>query len=197
MTDPASTGRCAGKSKNSFIVLDLPVHRFFRVLLFLKTLTETAHLDNLIRENQSAVCVCNSTGRASLVCAGRYHIKPIFIKEKGDIYIMKNSNNAKGINKHRSSIVCDLRVGEHLRQIRGMDYFKTALDYMVAGEYPYHYLIGIRYRTGLFPDYRNYIYTSVSKASIYCGAIVLIKADRRKVDAIDENNSRGSRREDQ
>lgn len=108
---------------------------------------------------------------------------------------MKNSNNTKGINKH-SSIVCDLRVGEHLRQIRGMDYFKTALDYIVAGEYPYHYLIGIRYRAGLLPDYRNYIYTSVSKASIYCGAVVLIKKDGRRVDAIDENNSRGSRREE-
>lgn len=108
---------------------------------------------------------------------------------------MKNSNDAKGRNKH-SSIVCDLRVGEHLRQIRGMDYFKTALDYIVVGEYPFHYQVGVKYRTGLLPDSRNYIYTSVSKASIYCGAIVLIKANGRRVEAIDENNSHDSRRVD-
>lgn len=101
--------------------------------------------------------------------------------------MMKNSFCAKKFDKG-SSIVCNLDVGEHLRQIRGMDYFKTALDYKVMGEYPYHYLIGIKYKTGLLPDSRNYIYTSVSKASIYCGAIVLIKANGRIVEAIDESN---------
>lgn len=87
-----------------------------------------------------------------------------------------------------SNIVCDLHVGEHIRQIRGMEYFKSALDYKVEGEYPYHYLIGIKYRTGLTPVYRNYIYTSVSKASIYCGAIMLIKEDGRRVQAVDPLN---------
>lgn len=72
-----------------------------------------------------------------------------------------------------------------------MDYYKTALDYIVAGEYPYHYLIGIKYRTGLNPDCRNYIYTSFSKAAIYCGAVMLIKSDGRKVTAVDTNNSNG------
>lgn len=96
------------------------------------------------------------------------------------------SNSDKG-----SSIICDLKVGEHLRQIRGMDHFRTSLDYKVVAEYPYHYLIGIKYRTGQHPESRNYVYTSVSKASIYCGAIVLIKADGRRVEAIDKNNIRG------
>ena len=104
---------------------------------------------------------------------------------------MRKSLDAEKFGKG-SSIVCDLHVGEHLRQIRGMDYYKSALDYKVEGEYPYHYLIGIKYRTGLLPDSRNYIYTSVSKASIYCGAIVLIKEDGRIVRAVDKYNSRGA-----
>ena len=37
-------------------------------------------------------------------------------------------------------------------------------------------------------DYRNYIYNSVSKASIYCGAIMLIKEDGRRVQAVDPLN---------
>ncbi len=84
-----------------------------------------------------------------------------------------------------SNIVCDLAVGEHLREIRGMDLFKTALDYEVMGEYPYLYLIGIRYRNDLFPNRRNYIFVSVSKASIYCGTKVLIRADGSRVKAFD------------
>lgn len=103
---------------------------------------------------------------------------------------MKKSICTKRFDKG-SNIVCDLNVGEHLRQIRGMDCFRYALDYKVEGEYPYHYLIGIKYRTGLTPDYRNYVYTSVSKASIYCGAITLIKEDGKRVNAVDESNYYG------
>jgi len=103
---------------------------------------------------------------------------------------MKKSSDAKIFDKG-SSIVCDLHAGEHLRQIRGIEYFKNALDYKVEGEYPYHYLIGIKYRTGLTPDCRNYVYTSVSKASIYCGAVMLIKNDGRRVQAVDESNYYG------
>ena len=93
--------------------------------------------------------------------------------------------------KESSSIECELKTGDHLKQIRGMDYFKTALDYEVVEEYPYHYLIGIKYRDGLISGIRNYVYTSVSKASIYCGAIVLIKKDGSKVKSVDKCNSRG------
>lgn len=110
--------------------------------------------------------------------------------KKGYVNIMRKSLDTDKYGKE-SSIVCDLHVGEHLRQIRGMDYYKSALAYKVEGEYPYHYLIGIKYRTGLTPDCRNYVYTSVSKASIYCGAIVLIKKDGRIVRAVDKYNSRG------
>lgn len=103
---------------------------------------------------------------------------------------MKKSIDTKKYDKG-SSIVCDLHIGEHLRQIRGMEYFKSALDYKVEGEYPYHYLIGIKYRTGLTPDCRNYVYTSVSKASIYCGAVMLIKENGRRVQAVDPLNYYG------
>ena len=107
-----------------------------------------------------------------------------------ELHVMRKSSNTKRFDKG-SSIVCDLHVGEHLRQIRGMEYFKSALDYKVEGEYPYHYLIGIKYRSGLTPDSRNYVYTSVSKASIYCGAVMLIKEDGRRVQAVDESNYYG------
>ena len=48
----------------------------------------------------------------------------------------------------RNKIVCSLSVGEHLKRIQGLDYFKNAYDYEVNGEYPYLYLIRIKYRTG-------------------------------------------------
>ena len=111
---------------------------------------------------------------------------------KGDIYIMRKSLDMKKSDKG-SNIVCDLHVGKHLRQIRGMEYFKSAIDYKVEGEYPYHYLIGIKYRTGLIPDSRNYVYTSISKASIYCGAVMLIKEDGRRGQAVDSLNYYGRR----
>ncbi len=94
---------------------------------------------------------------------------------------MKNTTGTAAPRSYKryadEKIKCNLHVGEHLKQIRGLDYFKSAYDYIVAGEYTNHYLIAIKYTEGLIPDYRNYTYTSISKADIYCGAAVLIKDD--------------------
>ena len=89
---------------------------------------------------------------------------------------------SKDFNKN-GKIICSLNVGEHLKRIQGLDYFKTAHDYEVKGEYPYLYLIRIKYRMGSTPDSGDYFYTTVSKASIYCGHVVLIKEDGRRVEA--------------
>ena len=83
--------------------------------------------------------------------------------------------------KKNEKIICNLHVGEHLKQIRGLNHFKTAYDYTVFGEYTHHYLIRIRYTNGLVPDYRNYMHTSISKADIYCGNMILIKDDGTRV----------------
>lgn len=89
----------------------------------------------------------------------------------------------------RNKIVCSLSVGEHLKRIQGLDYFKNAYDYEVNGEYPYLYLIRIKYRTGSTLASGNYTYTTVSKASIYCGHVVLIKEDGRRVEAYQKGDS--------
>ena len=96
--------------------------------------------------------------------------------------ISKNYNQS-------SKIVCNLKVGEHLKRIQGFDYFKTAYDYEVKGEYPYLYLIRIKYRIGSTSDTGDYIYTAVSKASIYCGSVMLIKEDGRRVAAYQKDYS--------
>ena len=88
----------------------------------------------------------------------------------------------KEVNKN-GNIICNLNVGDHLKRIQGLDYFKTAYDYEVKGEYPRLYLIGIKYRMGSIPDSSDYFYTTVSKASIYCGNLVLIKEDGSRVKA--------------
>lgn len=84
---------------------------------------------------------------------------------------------------YKNIIACNLRVGEHLKRIRGLDHFKIAYDYVVLEEYTHHYLIGIKYMSGLVPEGRNYICISISKAAIYCGSVVLIKEDGRRVEA--------------
>lgn len=106
---------------------------------------------------------------------------------------MKNTNmrNTTGTVTTRShkqyvdykheKIICNLHVGEHLKQIRGLEYFKTAYDYKVVGEYTHHYLIAIKYTDGQIPDYRNYIHASISKVAIYCGNVVLVKDDGSRV----------------
>lgn len=87
------------------------------------------------------------------------------------------------VNSSKGNIVCNVCVGDRLERIKGLGCFEKAFEYKVIGEYPYHYLIGIKYRTGLEPDWRNYISVSVSKASIYCGSIVLIKESGKRVEA--------------
>ena len=52
-------------------------------------------------------------------------------------------------------IICNLHVGEYLKQISGLECFKTAYDYKVVGEYTHHYLIRSKYRNGLIPKYRK------------------------------------------
>ena len=71
----------------------------------------------------------------------------------------------------------NLVAGDHLKSIHGLEYFKSAYDYEVKKEYPYLYLIAIRYRTDLVPESRNYTYVTISKVSIYCGDVILAKAD--------------------
>lgn len=85
-----------------------------------------------------------------------------------------------------SWIVCELSVGEHLRRIIGLDFAKAAYDYEVIEEYTYHYVIKITCKTGFANEKPTYICTSVSKAAIYCGHVVLIKEDGSKVRAREE-----------
>ena len=85
-----------------------------------------------------------------------------------------------------SHIVCELSVGEHLRRIIGLDFAKAAFDYEVIAEYTYHYLIRVTCLTGFAADKPTCISTSVSKAAIYCGHVVLIKEDGSKVRAREE-----------
>ena len=101
---------------------------------------------------------------------------------------MSNTIISKAINRH-SNIICNLKVGDHLRRIHGLEHFNTAYDYEVKGEYPYLYLIKIKYRLGYSNSSDDYIYTTVSKASIYCGSVVLIKEDGKRVDAYQKNFS--------
>lgn len=101
---------------------------------------------------------------------------------------MSKSIITKEFNK-RSKIVCNLNVGDHLKRIQGLDFFTTAYDYEVMGEYPYLYLIRIKYRIGSIPETGDYIYTTVSKGSIFCGSVVLIKEDGRRVEAYQKDCS--------
>ncbi len=82
-----------------------------------------------------------------------------------------------------SNIICELSVGEHLRRIIGLDFAKAAYDYEVIAEHPYHYVIKIQYMAGLATEKPTFICTSVSKAAIYCGHVVLIKEDGSKARA--------------
>lgn len=91
--------------------------------------------------------------------------------------LMKKKEDKGGI------IICELQVGEHLTRIRGLDNLTSAYDYEVLEEHPYHYVIGIKYIAGFISDRPQFICTSVSKASIYCGDVVLIKEDGTKVRA--------------
>ena len=116
---------------------------------------------------------------------------------------MKTNYNAKEIEKKEAlrvhnqyvhdknaPIICTLLEGEHLKQIRGLEHFLTASDYKVAKEFAHHYLIEITVRTGLIPEWRNKAYTSISKASIYCGNAVLMKTDGSRVTAQDKRMAR-------
>lgn len=97
-----------------------------------------------------------------------------------------NIEEEKLLNKKdekHSNIVCELNVGEHLIRIIGLGNGEGAYDYEVIQEYPYLYVIKITYMTGFASDKPTYICTSVSKASIYCGHVVLIKEDGSKVRA--------------
>ncbi len=92
----------------------------------------------------------------------------------------------KKISKQNKSckIVCNLYVGERIKQIKGIGFFKSAYEYVVKEEYPYHYIIGVRYEKNMVPDLRNFIYISVLKASIYCGDIVIIKENGERVTSL-------------
>ena len=96
--------------------------------------------------------------------------------------LMSKANISKDYNQN-GKIICNLKAGDHLERIQGLDFFKTAYDYEVKGEYPHLYLIRIKYRMGSIPEAGDYIYTTVSKASIYCGSVILIKEDGRRVEA--------------
>ena len=88
------------------------------------------------------------------------------------------------LRNRKWKIFCDLHVGDHIKDINGLDYFqKCHLKYEVIEEYPDFYVIGIKYRDGLVPEILNYIFTSISKASIYCRDVKIIKEDGREVKA--------------
>ncbi len=95
--------------------------------------------------------------------------------------IVTTNNYKRYVNEKREKIICNLHVGEHLQQIRGLDYFDSAYDHKVVEEYTHHYLIEIKYSSGKVPEYRNYIHTSISKAAIFCGNVTLIKDDGSRV----------------
>ncbi len=92
---------------------------------------------------------------------------------------MKKSYDQNQLGK----IVCNLNANELIKRVHGVNFLKTANECAVVAEYPYHYLISVKYSTGLVPEQLNYLYTTISKASIFCGDVAIIKETGEKVTA--------------
>ena len=89
------------------------------------------------------------------------------------------------LRTRKRKLFCDLHVGDHIQDIIGLHYFqKCHPKYEVIEEYPDFYVVGIKFhRNGSAPEILNYICTSISKASIYCRDVKIIKEDGREVKA--------------